>query len=245
MKILLSPSETKIEGGKLPPVNQNSFFLKELYPKREQIISQYNKYVSSLDIDSLSNWFGLKKKEEAQKLKQGIADFHTMKALERYTGVAFSAIDYNGLDSASQNYIDKNMVLFSNLFGPILAKDLIPDYKLKQGAKIPNLNIESFYKKEFTKPLDEFVGEEVIDLRAGFHEKQYKPTSAKTVKIKFLKDGKVVSHWSKHYRGIIVRELALNKVKCLEDFFKLKIDNLEIADTETKKNIELVTMVVK
>ena len=52
-----------------------------------------------------------------------------------------------------QKYIDENVLLFSNLFGPIFAKDKIPDYKYKQGAKLPELNVEKYYNEYFYFPL--------------------------------------------------------------------------------------------
>ncbi|MFC2490453.1 MAG: peroxide stress protein YaaA, partial [Prevotella sp.] len=45
----------------------------------------------------------------------------------------YKHLDYRSLDSAAQEFVDKNTLIFSNLFGPVLAADALPEYKLKQG----------------------------------------------------------------------------------------------------------------
>ncbi|WP_417326923.1 peroxide stress protein YaaA [Halarcobacter sp.] len=124
MKILLAPAETKNSGGENKPFCKENFFLEELFEKREEIFNTYEEYVSSLTIEELSKWFGLKKLEEVEKYKTSLKDKPTMKAINRYEGVAFDALDYKNLDEKTQKYIDENVLLFSNLFGPIKANDL-------------------------------------------------------------------------------------------------------------------------
>jgi cytoplasmic iron level regulating protein YaaA (DUF328/UPF0246 family) len=106
------------------------------------------------------------------------------------------------------------VILFSNLFGPIKANDKIPEYKLKQGVKMGNLNIEKTYKNLFSASLDKYLGEYIIDLRAGFYEKFY-TISVPHVAFKFLKNGKVVSHYAKAYRGKILQHIAQTKPKIM------------------------------
>ena len=48
--------------------------------------------------------------------------------------------------------------------------------------------------------------------------------------------GKVVSHWAKAYRGIVLREIAKAGIETLEDFIKLPIEGLTIKEIQTKKN---------
>ena len=51
-----------------------------------------------------------------------------------------------------------------------------------------------------------------------------------------MKDGKVVSHWAKAYRGIVLREIAKAGVESIEEFMKLPIEGLSIEEIQTKKN---------
>lgn len=245
MKILLAPAETKNSGGENKPFCKENFFLEELFEKREEIFNTYEEYVSSLTIEELSKWFGLKKLEEVEKYKESLKNKPTMKAINRYEGVAFDALDYKNLDEKTQKYIDENVLLFSNLFGPIKANDLIPDYKYKQGAKLPNINVEKFYLENFSDSLDEFVGEEVIDLRAGFYEKFYKVKKANVLTFKFIKDGKVVSHWAKFYRGKLLQEIAKNDIKNHSEFIQMQIPGLKLEEIQEKKNVKLLIMSIE
>jgi len=235
MKILLAPAETKKEGGTLPPLNLNNFTL------QKDVINEYEKFIATSNIEELSVWFGLKNLTICEKYKRSILNLPTMKAIQRYTGVAFEAIQYENLNQKEQEYIDKNVVIFSNLFGAINANTAIPDYKFKQGALLPSLNTEKFYKKNLKDILDEDLKDEVLDLRAGYYDKFYKP-SASTITYKFLKGGKVVSHWAKHYRGELVRQIAVNNITNFADLMSFKFEGLNLVEIQEKKNIRTIIM---
>ncbi|AXH10991.1 hypothetical protein CP960_10725 [Malaciobacter halophilus] len=245
MKILLAPAETKNPDGYGKPFCKENFFIKELFYKREEIFEYYEEYVKNLELDELSKWFGLKKLDEVKKYKHSLKNKPTMKAIQRYNGVAFDAIEYEKLDKKAQAYIDNNVVLFSNLFGPIKADNLIPDYKYKQGAKLPNINVEKFYLENFSQALDDYLGEEIIDLRAGFYEKFYKAKKANVLTFKFLKDGKVVSHWAKHYRGVLLKHLAVNNISSIAEFLASNIKGLKLVEIQEKKNIKLLVLKIE
>lgn len=245
MKILLAPAETKNQGGDLNSYCKENFFLEKLFEKRDEVFNTYEKLLDNSSIEELSSWFGLKKLDEVARYKESLVNKPSMKAIQRYNGVAFDAIEYDNLDEKAQTYIDENVLLFSNLFGPIKANDLIPDYKYKQGAKLPNFAVEKFYMENFTEALDEYVGEEIIDLRAGHYEKFYKVKKANVLTFKFLKDGKVVSHWAKHYRGALLKHLAQNNIVSLADFMNSEIPGLKLVEIQEKKNIKLLIMEIE
>lgn len=184
----------------------------------------------------LSKMFGLKKESDILAHKKDIVHELTMKAIERYTGVAFDYLDYTDLGEKAQRYIDEHVILFSNLFGPIRASDMIPEYRLKQGEAVGEIKVEKFYREHGTALMEEYLAnEEILDLRAGFYDKFYKPKKAYT-SLKFIKEGKVVSHWAKAYRGIVLREIAKTGVETIEAFMKLPIEGLQIDEIQTRKN---------
>ncbi len=242
MKILLAPAETKNEGGDEKPFSKENFFLEKNFSYRKEVFDAYENYVQSLSLEELSSWFGIKKLDDVKKYQESLKNKVSMKAIQRYNGVAFDALDYNHLTLNEQTYIDDNVILFSNLFGPIKASDKIPDYKYKQGAKLPNINVEKFYKDNFTSDLDEYIGDEIIDLRAGFYEKFYTPKNATVITLKFLKDGKVVSHWAKHYRGMVLNTLAKKNVQSIAEFMNTQIPGLKLIEIQEKKGIRLLIM---
>jgi len=235
VKILLAPSETKISGG-TEPFRLETLLFGELLPHRTQLLRQYTNILQKGNIAELSDMFGLKKEADILKHKRDIIHELAMKAIERYSGVAFDYLDYKSLDNNAKLYIDRNLLIFSNLFGVLSADDLIPEYRLQQGKSIGGTKPEQFYKPILQEPLDEYlVGEDILDIRAGFYDKYYKPSAPYTV-LKFIKEGKVVSHWAKAYRGIVLREIAQAGINSLEEFIKLPIENLSIHEIQTKKN---------
>lgn len=240
MKILLAPAETKNSGGDEKEFCKENFSFPEYFEKREFIFNAYEKFVKSSNFEELKNWFGIKNEKDIKKYQESLKNKPSMKAIQRYNGVAFDALNYNNLSTEEKSYIDENVILFSNLFGPIKAKDNIPDYKYKQGAKLPNINVEKYYNENFTQLLDDEIGNEVIDLRAGFYEKFYKVKNANVLTFKFVKDDKVVSHWAKHYRGKLLNILAQNKVDTILEFMNLEIEGLKLIEIQEKKNIKLV-----
>ena len=235
MKILLAPSETKKSGGEFT-FHPGQLLFKELFPFRSKLLHAYVNVLQKGDLAVLSKMFGLKKEADIRAHQRDIIHELTMKAIERYTGVAFDYLGYTELDDKAQNYIDRNVLLFSNLFGPIKASDLIPEYKLKQGAPIGDIKVEKFYHEHAAALMEDYLkDEEILDLRAGFYDKFYKPQKAYTT-LKFIKEGKVVSHWAKAYRGIVLREIAKANVKNIEEFMKLPIEGLSTEEIQTKKN---------
>lgn len=235
MKILLAPSETKKSGGELP-FNPNTLLFKELAPNRMKLLHTYINVLQQGDMQVLSKMFGIKKEADILKHKKDIIHELTMKSIERYTGVAFDYLGYEKLGSDAQDYIDENVILFSNLWGPIKSSDLIPEYKLKQAEAVGDIKPEKFYNEHSAHLMETYLeNEEILDLRAGFYDKFYKPTKPYTT-LKFIKDGKVVSHWAKAYRGIVLREIAKAGITSIEAFMKLPMEGLSIHEIQTKKN---------
>ncbi len=231
MKILFSPAETKNSGGLEKLINGSSFIFPELFKYRKEVLNRYTQFITSSSDEQLSKFFGLKDSNKFQKYKEDIYSLPLLKVIERYDGVAFDYLEYSSLNQSSKEYIDNNTIIFSNLFGPVMAGDFgIPEYKSKQGEKIGEFKTEVFYKKYFSNSLDELLKDEVyLDLRAGFYNKFYKPSS-NYVTLKFLKNDKVISHWAKAYRGLVLQEMAKNNVQSIQEFMKMEIENLSIKE---------------
>jgi len=235
MKILLAPSETKKSGGE-HTFNPSTLLFNELNPHRIKLLHVYTNVLQKGDMPTLSKMFGLKKEADILSYKKDIIHELTMKAIQRYTGVAFDYLKYETLEPSAQAYIDEHVVLFSNLLGPIRASDLIPEYKLKQGEAVDHIKVEKFYNEHSSNLMEKYLAEdEILDLRAGFYDKFYKPKKAYTT-LKFIKDGKVVSHWAKAYRGIVLREIAKAGIESIEEFMQLPIEGLSIHEIQKKKH---------
>ena len=50
-----------------------------------------------------------------------------------------------------------------------------------------------------------------------------------------MKDGKVVSHWAKAYRGIILNLMAKNNIQNIKDLMNMEVENLSIEEIKKQK----------
>jgi hypothetical protein len=60
----------------------------------------------------------------------------TMRALERYTGVLYDALDAATLDEGGWEAAARSVVVHSALFGPVRAADMIPAYRLSFDSRL-------------------------------------------------------------------------------------------------------------
>lgn len=221
LKILFSPSENKKDGGKERE--------KELFGSnsaRDSILNEYNNILKNRDEESIKKLFGFKKFSDCLPYISDIFDSPLMCAIERYDGVAYDYLDFSLLDERAKEYAKSNTIIFSNLYGPLLGGDTIANYKIKQGNSVGEFVPDKFYRERFSYQLDLYLANsEILDLRAGYYNDFYKVKQPYTT-LKFLKDGKVVSHWAKAYRGLVLREISKNNINSTNDFMKMEIENL-------------------
>lgn len=230
LKILFSPSEGKNSGG-----GENKKELFGTLSARKEILEAYNTIVLGSDEERIKQLFGYKKISECQPYINNIYNSPLMCAIQRYQGVAYDYLKYQELDSKAQEYLKNNTIIFSNLYGPVRGGDTIANYKVKQGNTVGDIAPDKFYKERFSHQLDLYLsGSDILDLRAGYYNKFYKLTQPHTT-LKFLKNGKTVSHWAKAYRGIVLREIAKAAITSLDDFMKLEIENLQIHEIKEQK----------
>ena len=241
LKILFSPSEGKNAGG-----HESKKELFGATHARDEILKAYSEIVLSDDEEAIKRLFGFKKFSDCKPYIVDIFDAPLMHAIERYEGVAYDYLKYKAQDNLTQHYLREHTLIFSNLYGPILGGDTIANYKVKQGNSIGDITPDKFYKERFSYQLDLYLSEhDVLDLRAGYYEKFYKVTKPYTT-LKFLKNGKTVSHWAKAYRGIVLREIAKAQIDSLEAFNTLEIEGLSVHEIKkTKNKTEIVFNIVE
>lgn len=231
LKILFSPSENKKTGGTEKQ--------KELFganSARENILNEYNRIVNSDEEESIKELFGFKKFTDCKPYVNDIFASPFMHAIERYDGVAYQYLNFDALDSIVKEYLMTNTIIFSNLYGPLLGGDTIPNYKVKQGNNIGEFIPDKFYKDRFSYQLDLYLANsDILDLRAGYYDKFYEIKKPHTT-LKFLKGGKVVSHWAKAYRGLVLRAVALNNIESIKEFMTLEIEGLSVHEIKVIKN---------
>lgn len=242
MRVLFSPSESKTMLADGVKLDKECFCFKELFSFRQKAIKLYDELLSSGDEAAIKKLFGIK--ELSPEFLNPLSTGGCIKAIMRYDGVAYKALSYARLPKSAQEWIDENVMIFSNLFGPVLAGDRLPFYKLKQGEKLAGVALESFYIKHFSKAVDEWLfGQDVIDLRAGFYSKFYK-LKQPCLTFKFIKDSKVISHYAKAYRGRVLGAVASARAQSIDEVMSLKIDGLKLKEIiKSGKNTQIILQI--
>ena len=197
MLIVLPPSETKAPGGSGPALDLEGLSFPTLTPVRSALIDQ----LSDLEVTDAMAVLGISEKlrPEAEANRE-LRTSPTMPALHRYTGVLFDALSAPTLPELAWD----RLAVGSALFGVVRAGDLIPRYRLSGGTKLDERTMRSRWGRLITDALAE--EDFVVDLRSGAYQQLGRVPGAVTVRVE--KDGKVVSHFNKHYKGELARVLA-------------------------------------
>lgn len=253
MWILFSPSEKKCLNHPMQVNSAKQFYSNFICKGLMQTLLAYVEFLQTKSDTEIAKLFGNKTIDlDALSLAQNCLNAPLLEAILRYDGVAFNALNFNTLNNEAKNYIYKKVLIFSNLFGVLRAKDAIPYYDLKQGESF-NLDSFSFRTQSFyaqnTENIWEFLAQntheslEFLDLRANFYQKCLALEKSPLDNIviytpNFIKKGKVVSHYAKFYRGILLKECANNGIQKLESLLNLHIEGivLHTTTTTTKKN---------
>ncbi|GAA1348021.1 peroxide stress protein YaaA [Falsarthrobacter nasiphocae] len=131
-----------------------------------------------------------------------------------YEGVLYSALGAETLSPAAKRRANARVLVFSAAFGVVGLKDRIPAYRASAGTKVPGLGgaLNAYWRPRLAEPLAEWCGRElVVDARSGPYASMFAPAPERTVALDVLqrRGGKlaVVSHFAKHTRGQVVRDL--------------------------------------
>ncbi|MDU0477929.1 peroxide stress protein YaaA [Staphylococcus chromogenes] len=202
MLIVLPPSETKAWGGSGAPLDLDSLS----FPTLNEVRMRNARDLARLSEKRAMEVLGLSEKQREEAVaNRELFEAPTMPALERYTGVLYDALDVGSLPPAALG----RLVVCSALFGLVSAYDWIPHYRLSGGTKLPRSRGEvPTMKARWATLISDALSEAgfVVDLRSGTYQQLGRVPGAVTVRVE--KDGKVVSHFNKHYRGSVARELA-------------------------------------
>lgn len=122
-------------------------------------------------------------------------------ALERYTGVAFRALDPLSLPRPRWHQI----CVLSSLRGLVRGDEPVPSYKLKLGG-LPGL--KAHWREHLPKALEKLGEGTVWDLLPGEHASLLEGWVRPRHSLVILEgDGRAITHFSKHYRGLVARWL--------------------------------------
>lgn len=216
MLVLLPPSETKRVGGSGGPLDLAALPFPTLTPVRSSLIDA----VRALAADPAATAAALKVSAglgvEMAALNRTVLDSPTLPALDRYTGVLFSALTDGGFTKAERARADQRLWITSALLGQVTATTPVPAYRLSAGSVLPGLGtVPSTWKPVLTPALQGAEGP-VVDLRSGSYAAFAPLPDAIQVRVvTVMPDGRklTVSHDNKHTKGLLARLLATSRAE--------------------------------
>tara|TARA_B100000959_G_scaffold242928_1_gene265838 strand:- start:276 stop:971 length:696 start_codon:yes stop_codon:yes gene_type:complete len=220
MKILIPPSEgkAKIKPQEIKFSDTNFVF--------ERSVKQVVRLLNLIDNEDLRSIYGTSQQKAELFHRQNEDIFHSRcaYAIERYTGVVYQHLDWHALSKDAQHYMEKNVYIFSGLFGMTTPLTLIPDYKLKMNV----LSLQYHWSPILTEALKE---EDIVyDLLPQVYRKAYVP-SKNTIKIEFKVEGKgktkAAGHYGKAVKGKFIRFLSENNIINIKDFQDFEYDGFK------------------
>ena len=230
MLILIPPSEGKSSK------NSSNIKFKDTNFIFENEVKAIQKQLSNSDDAELQKIYGvtLQKAKQLNELNLNAMENKCSYSIERYTGVVYNQIDWQNLSDESKSYFEKNIRIFSGLFGIVTPKTLIPDYKLKMNS----LSLTKFWFPILTKHLSK--ENRIIDLLPQIHSKSYSHENIVRIEFKIIKDGKLKSagHMGKVVKGQFIKFLCETQPKGLDELDNFTFDNY---NWDGKNFIKIIT----
>ncbi len=210
MLVLLPPSEGKALPGRGRPVQLEALGFPELAAHRRAVLEALAALCAG-PVDVACETLGLGPTQAPELAKNSrLLAAPTLPAGKLYTGVLFDALDLASLPAAARRRAARSVLVSSGLWGVVRLGDRIPAYRLAGGVSLPPLGpLGSFWRAPLAGALPAAAGRGlVLDLRSGVYASAWRPAGAvagRTIAVKVLHGGKVVSHHNKATKGRIAR----------------------------------------
>ena len=246
MKIVISPAKTINETSALPTTVHSS----AIFPKEIDEVSTALKALSPKQLINLMhisqkladlNW------QRHQQLSLPFTSQNARPALFAYNGDVYEGLDAYSLSETQIDKLQRSLRILSGLYGLLKPLDLIAPYRLEMSIKLPvgkATNLYVFWKDKITQALNDELqeGELFINLASEEYFKAIDTTKLKVPMITpIFKDYKedtlkVVSFYAKKARGRMVRFLAENEIRSLEDLKGFNTDGYAFSEKFSKGN---------
>lgn len=215
MRILLPPSETKQPGGPGAPLDLDRLSFPELTSARARLLGSLVAVTRNMPAARAALRIPVTKDDEIVRTA-ALHQAPTMRALERYTGVLYDALDAPGMTRIQRARADARLVITSAAFGMLGATDEIPFYRCSAGARLPGIGTPESHWRGTLAPLFPDPTEVVLDLRSGAYKAfEHVPHAIAARVLTEARDGtrSVVSHFSKHAKGLLARAVSTSRAE--------------------------------
>jgi hypothetical protein len=182
VRILLPPSEAKLPGGRGRPISGRPTPLEQ---PRQQVL----RALSDLLDDPVAAAGALQLPpsvaEAAIRLNRAVTSAPTMPAIRRYTGIVYAGLDPAALSEPARRLANRQLLIFSGLFGVLRATEPVPAYRVPASAVLPGLGqLAGFWRRQLTGPAAEQLADllghrgPIIDLRSTDYAAMWQPAPA-------------------------------------------------------------------
>ena len=222
MLILLPPSETKRPGGVGISIDRAAIIWASLDDARTQVIAALQ--VVSADVELAMKALKLGKRSAAEATKNlSLWSAPTMPALERYTGVLYDALNYEGLSPTALQRAERQLFIQSALFGLLPAMEQIPDYRLSADSKLPGLNLKQLWGAAHQSVWPRMVGP-ILDARSESYVALNPVPRGRESYFLEVRDqdaGKALNHFNKKAKGAFVSSALEHGLDSVSDIAKV------------------------
>jgi len=139
-------------------------------------------------------------------------DAELMPAIERYTGVLYSATGVADWSPDQRDWAGKHVYIHSALFGIISSSDQIPAYRLSYDTKVARRALKDYWGAQVHEALCEMAaGDWILDCRsAGYRTLAPIPAEIPSTYLEVVSanGGKALNHFNKIHKGELVAALA-------------------------------------
>lgn len=207
MLLLLSPSETKRDGGVDGTVlDLAALSFPELLPHRRRAVAALAILSRNVRDSTAALGLGATQRLEIER-NRALRRSPLMPAIERYTGVLYDALAVESLDAESRAFAAKHLVIHSALFGLLRADDPVPAYRLSHDSRLPGLSLRRHWRDAISAAIAAEPGP-VLDLRSDSYVALGPAASATVVRV-VSEDARgrrvALSHFNKHAKGEFAR----------------------------------------
>ncbi|MFM2412295.1 MAG: hypothetical protein RLZZ587_628 [Actinomycetota bacterium] len=140
------------------------------------------------------------------------ADAPLMPAIDRYTGVLYSATGAMEWTAGQREWAAGNIFIHSALFGIVSSCDEIPAYRLSYDTKVRQVPLSKFWHGHVSDAIRELAADDwVLDCRSeGYRKLAPIPGDVPSAHLEVVSadGGKALNHFNKIHKGELVNALV-------------------------------------
>lgn len=216
MLLLLPPSETKRDGGAGSPLALDHLSFPSLNAVRREVVDAVVSLAADHDTAMRALKLGPKQAGEVER-NRDLPSAPTMRALERYTGVLYDALDAASLSESEWAVAADSVAVQSALLGLVGAADPVPAYRLSFDSRLSLARGSASLKKRWATAGAEALARRtdvLLDLRSeGYAALAPLPERDRAHYVRVLardESGHVraLNHFNKQAKGLLARAIV-------------------------------------